>query len=44
VLDLSLHGEDEQNNEVEKENWPEHWHIEDRGERHAKGSDNSATT
>ena len=37
VLDLTLHGEEGQCDEVHEQNWPEHRDVEDLEERHEEG-------
>jgi hypothetical protein len=37
VLDLSLHGDDEEDNEVQQQDGPEDWNIKDFKESHSSG-------
>lgn len=37
MLDLTLHGNDEENDEIQEEDGPEDWHVEYTKERHANG-------
>ena len=44
VLDLSLHGEDEQDDEVDEQNGPEDGHVEHAEEGHQKPHHHCLTT
>lgn len=37
MLDLALHGDNEENNEIQQEDGPEHWHVKYTKECHADG-------
>ena len=44
MLDLTLHRDEEQHDEVQQQDWPKHWHVENLKEGHAERRQDSPGT